>query len=896
MGFKIASAYVTVEPQDEDFEGGLRRIIAEATADVTAEVGLGLHDDAPEDLRGDLDAALLLTTDGLRADVGLGLRADAVEELDADVRAGIDLVQEDAKVKVQVDANSAKDAGEGASKLIIAGIAAGAALGAPVLLAGVGAVFAAIEGYALASNVVIKGDFQQLGADASSALTRAAAPGAATLNAALLGLDQTVKGLRPDLATVFGAAMPDITALTGGVEGLVQQVLPGIGSALGSSQVIVADFANSLPPLGSGLGSFFTGLTRDSATTGAGLQSVLGVISNTVGTLGTVLGSASSAISSDLLAIDPVINGLLASLRAVANPATVGAAGGWFAAWKLDPSISSGLQSASNRMTELAAKAEGAGGLLGKFSGAAEGAAGGLGTMADVMSGPWGLAIGAGVGLLSGLAGSLIQAAHASDALTLSQEGLAQAVAQDGGQAGQATAAYIAQQDAANGLTASALAAGVGLDTWTQAVLGNKSAQIEVTAASDKLAAAQQRQADTTDQVTTATGKYSQEQQEANHFAAAAPYDQAVAKQQQLLASMAAQSAQITKQITQQTQLQQATNALNNSAEIFNATLDLGYQKLVGTAQQTAMSAVAALNLGSGQAQLNTQLYDSVTAYSQATAQASGYAAVLQATNGNIAGLLGAEAAFTTSLAGLTSAVDANGKSLNVSNTAGALNITTIEGIATSADKAAQAVYQNEVATKGANVAWDDANQKLSQERDAFIAAADKAHLNKTEVQQLADELFKLPADTKADTTTNAPTTTLAAKALQLQLARIPLVTRADIDSNAGSALSQVEALNRALGSLNGQTGNPNFTLTPTKKAFGGDVVGGRPYTVGDGGRAEVFVPDRPGRIVPSVEQYQRDGGAVGGAQVTFQYFGSHLPTAEQRAQQMRDLASVGVI
>jgi hypothetical protein len=43
------------------------------------------------------------------------------------------------------------------------------------------------------------------------------------------------------------------------------------------------------------------------------------------------------------------------------------------------------------------------------------------------------------------------------------------------------------------------------------------------------------------------------------------------------------------------------------------------------------------------------------------------------------------------------------------------------------------------------------------------------------------------------------------------------------------------------------------------KRAMGGPVTAGMPYLVGER-RPEVFVPDRSGRIVPSVEQFNGGG------------------------------------
>jgi hypothetical protein len=667
-------------------------------------------------------------------------------------------------------------AAQSMSPLIVGAIGGAAALGAPVLLAGLGTAFVGIAALALKSNKTIAADYANLGKTAETAITQAAAPLAGDMHQAVTGLEGDLKTLQPQLDTLFSNVGPDITQVAAGLGSFVSSALPGLSTAVGNSQVIVKDFADSMGPLGSSVGSFFTGLTANATTTGAGLQSVLGVVGNTVSTLGTVLGSASAAISADLLGLDPVINGLLTGIKDLASPATVGALGGVFAAMKLDPGISTGLTSASKGLASFAKDAETTSGVMGTVKNAAGGLSGALGTAAGVMSGPWGLAIGAGVGLLSGFAGAIYASAHAADALTLSQQGLTDAVAKDGGQIGANTATYVAQQAASDGLATSAANAGVSIETWTQAVIGNKAAQQEVTAAVNTTNQAQQNQALATDEAAKSTGKFTDEQKNAQTAAqgSAAANNTLTDKNKQLIASMDAQNKQIADAITKQTQLTAATTALNDSKQIFNATLASGYQTLVATTQATAMNSIAALDLGTNSAGLNQQLYNSVDAYNQAQTEGSAYLSVLDSMSGTINTLLGTEAAFTTSLANLDKQIDKSGASLDVNTAAGAKNITTLTHAATAADKAAGAVYDNERATQGATKAWNDANTKLAQEKEAFIQSADKAGLNKDAVKQLADQLFKLPANVPVNINANTSQALTDVQLLHQEISSLP--------------------------------------------------------------------------------------------------------------------------
>lgn len=719
--------------------------------------------------------------------VGEDFTTGVGDQVKKDLPAEVEKPLEDSGKKSGTKAGQA--AASGMSPLIIGAFTAAAAIGPAALLAGTGVAIAGVAALVLKGNATIAADYKQLGTAASTAITTAAAPLAGTVHQSLVSLSNEASALQPQLSAMFAASGPDLASFTTGLEGLVANTLPGVTSALQAGQVDVAAFAGSLPGLGSGIGSFFTGLTRDSSTTAAGLSSVMGVLSNTVGTLGTVIGSASSAISADLLALDPVINGLLTGVRAISNPATIGGVAGLFGAMKLDPAISTGLTSASTKLGAFAKTAVDGEGSLTRLGSVASGASGALGKMAGVMGGPWGLAIGAGIGLVSGLAGMMIQASHASDALTLSQQTLQQAIAQDNGQAGQATAAFVAQSAASDGLATSAKAAGVSIATWTQAVIGNKAAQDQVTAAVMKV-----NQAQDNNTVSLLKSQIANERgTDVNRGHILQTREQEAATNNltdanaQLLNSMHAQSQQITDQINQQAQLAQATSVLDNTTEIFNATLNANYQAMVLSSQQSATTTVGALNLGTANLSLNQSLEASVQAYTQAQTQGNAYNSVLTALDGSINSLLGSEAAFTTALSGVSTAVKANGLSLDQNNAKGALNITTFTGIATAAQKAAAALYQNEVSTKGATVAYNDANAKLKEEKLAFIDAADNAGFAKGKVQELADELFALPPTATIQITANTNPALNAAQRLLNQIGRmVGTVTIAGSASGVG--------------------------------------------------------------------------------------------------------------
>jgi hypothetical protein len=264
-------------------------------------------------------------------------------------------------------------------------------------------------------------------------------------------------------------------------------------------------------------------------------------------------------------------------------------------------------------------------------------------------------------------------------------------------------------------------------------------------------------------------------------------------------------------------------------AMLLGDAIDATDAKLKAQASATALSAVAALQLGANQGALDLALYNAVDAYALAAAQASGYTSVVTALNGSMQGMLSAEAQVTIGLDGVSKAAQANGHSLDINNVHGAQNILTFTQLAGAADKAAESIYQNDVATGHASQAFQDANRILGEEKQAFVEAADKAGFNKDKVKELANELYHLPQDIPIDISANTAPATDAVRSMVEYF-----------DHQA--AYIQVYA------SPNGLPGGK--ALLPSRDV-GGPVQAGEPYMIGLNGKPEVFVPGADGYITP---------------------------------------------
>jgi hypothetical protein len=273
------------------------------------------------------------------------------------------------------------------------------------------------------------------------------------------------------------------------------------------------------------------------------------------------------------------------------------------------------------------------------------------------------------------------------------------------------------------------------------------------------------------------------------------------------------------------------------SAESSVTSMDAAMAASVATERESALTSAQAsvglLQLGSSQTALNSQLVSGESSYAQASAGAQAYSTALTSLSGTANTLLGDEANFTTELGDLTTAVSTNSTSLDVNTAKGAANVTVVTQIATAADAAAAAVYQNEVAQVGATQAYADANAKLQQEKDAFEAAAEKAGFNKQQVQALANELFQLPKN--VSTSVNVDTSAAEAHVNELEY-----------------ELSRLEGMNAG-----GSTGGSGTAGTGRNVQFGtrdagGPVQAGQSYWIGLNGKPEVFTPGASGFITPA--------------------------------------------
>lgn len=159
-----------------------------------------------------------------------------------------------------------------------------------------------------------------------------------------------------------------------------------------------------------------------------------------------------------------------------------------------------------------------------------------------------------------------------------------------------------------------------------------------------------------------------------------------------------------------------------------------------------------------------------------------------------------------------------------------------------------------------------DANRKYVQQVAALQATMRQAGFTEKQIQTLTRKYFGLPS--KVNTQVGAPGATTATRQtndFNFAVRRLPLSKSVNVRALTGDAQSKIAAIRNSLARVPGsKTIHINavadipagMSLGALMREYGGPVKKGHAYVVGER-RPEVFVPDRDGRIVPSIEKYQ---------------------------------------
>jgi hypothetical protein len=188
----------------------------------------------------------------------------------------------------------------------------------------------------------------------------------------------------------------------------------------------------------------------------------------------------------------------------------------------------------------------------------------------------------------------------------------------------------------------------------------------------------------------------------------------------------------------------------------------------------------------------------------------------------------------------VTEAAKRNGATLSASTEKGRENRQALSGLR----DALIAEYNAMVAVNGEG---EKANSVAARNRDRFIAAARAFGESAEGAERLATEMGLIPVRKSVSISENFGAVRARAAAIQRELDSIPrtirtrvIVTRQGDITYAGGGGRQAPM-----------------------REHGGPVKQGHAYVVGEK-RPEVFVPDRDGQIIPSIEKYSRAAGVAG--------------------------------
>lgn len=409
--------------------------------------------------------------------LGVNAASPAIKEVGDDA--------DDAGRKVEAASNRSVKAMAG---VVGAAAASSAAVGA--VTAALPVLFIAAGAAALSSNTQVRQSYSDLFETMRTGMAEDAAPMRDELVGAAEDIGSAYSQLRPQLQQAFVQAAPHVRTLTGGVLEFATRAVPGMISVLERADPVVEGLTDTLTILGDTTGEFLAIVSEGSPQAGAGLRHIAAVVDQTLPGMGHLLvmlsglwaehgaqiadvmgqltdtavalgGSALPIVSDSLGSTLDLLQGVLTVLGPVADKLgpligvwlsmsiamrTVGAARGV-------------IDNVTGSFADFRTQAARAGGPegTGRFAAGARGVMGLLG-------GPWGIAITAGITLLT-LFGKQSQAT-ASD-----QRSLASALQESGGAFTGNVIRTIANSDGYRKIAGTVEAAGLSHEQYIRALI-----------------------------------------------------------------------------------------------------------------------------------------------------------------------------------------------------------------------------------------------------------------------------------------------------------------------------------------------------------------------------------------------------------------------------------------
>jgi hypothetical protein len=208
-----------------------------------------------------------------------------------------------------------------------------------------------------------------------------------------------------------------------------------------------------------------------------------------------------------------------------------------------------------------------------------------------------------------------------------------------------------------------------------------------------------------------------------------------------------------------------------------------------------------------------------------------------------------AEINWATSVRTTTAAIRENNKEMKNKGERDEANRQLLVDMANAGRRRTDAIYEETIATQGAEAAEKAAAKAYAETRAKLVAAATAYLGSAAAAEAYVTEVLGIPPSRTTKVTADTGVAEKKIKTLKDLIAAIRSKTVVITTVN-NTVVTRSEGRNTPIGDLGG-------------REAGGPVRKGQAYIVGEK-RPEVFVPDRDGTIIPSIEKFDRMTGRAG--------------------------------
>jgi hypothetical protein len=201
-----------------------------------------------------------------------------------------------------------------------AGLPAAAAVGAAgagIALAAVPALFLALGVSAVMSNQKVAQSFNRLGSEVVQDTTRMASSLVGPVSQAAVDLGTSFRGMEPQITAAFNGSAPAVKILTSAVTDFAERAMPGLVTAVQSSHGPLEGLRSIMGQTGQGISDMFTNMSAGSMAAGASMVTVGGIVQDLLGFVGNLLAQLANGSGGPLASFRAALQQVESALLAV---------------------------------------------------------------------------------------------------------------------------------------------------------------------------------------------------------------------------------------------------------------------------------------------------------------------------------------------------------------------------------------------------------------------------------------------------------------------------------------------------------------------------------------------------------------------------------------------------